>query len=80
MANVALFCLVAIAMPAGDAAPEETAPVERPTVGAIRWDAWHGPASPVGLIVEKTLAPAHWHHRLPFYGKVVGEVRGRGPR
>ncbi|HOH51624.1 MAG TPA: hypothetical protein PLI98_12875, partial [Candidatus Hydrogenedentes bacterium] len=30
----------------------------RPTVGAIRWDAWHGPASNVGLTVEKTLAPA----------------------
>jgi hypothetical protein len=49
-------------------------------VGAIRWDAWHGPASEVGLAVEKTLAPAHWHHRLPFYGKVVGEnaVEARG--
>ena len=49
-------------------------------VGAIRWDAWHGPASEVGLTVEKTLAPAHWHHRLPFYGKVVGEdvVEARG--
>ncbi len=44
-----------------------------PTVGAIRWDAWHGPASKVGLIVEKTLAPAHWHYRLPFYGKEIGE-------
>lgn len=42
-------------------------------VGAIRWDGWHGPASEVGLTVEKTLAPAHWHYRLPFYGKVVGE-------
>ena len=25
-------------------------------VGAIRWDAWHGDASSVGLTVEKTLA------------------------
>ncbi len=53
---------------------------DRPIVGAIRWDAWHGPASSVGLAVEKTLAPKHWHHRLPFYGKVTGdnavEVRG----
>ena len=38
-------------------------------LGAIRWDAWHGPASNVGLTVEKTLAPAHWHHRLPFFGR-----------
>jgi len=45
----------------------------RAVVGAIRWDAWHGDASSVGLTVEKTLAPAHWHYRLPFYGRVVGE-------
>jgi len=49
-------------------------------VGAIRWDAWHGPDSEVGLTVEKTLSPRHYHHRLPFYAKVVGEssieVRG----
>ncbi len=52
----------------------------RPIVGAIRWDAWHGDASEVGLIVEQTLAPEHWHSRLPFFGRVVGEnaveVRG----
>ena len=55
-------------------------PPSRPIVGAIRWDAWHGSASEVGLTVERTLAPAHWHYRLPFYAKVVGEsaveVRG----
>ena len=59
-----------------DAVPQEA----RPIVGAIRWDAWHGDASEVGLIVEKTLAPRHWHARLPFYGKVISEnvveVRG----
>lgn len=55
-------------------------PAPRPSVGAIRWDAWHGPASNVGLTVEKTLAPARWHYRLPFFGKVVGEnaVEARG--
>ncbi len=45
----------------------------RPIVGAVRWDAWHGPASEVGLTVEKTLAPKRWHYRLPFYAKVIGE-------
>ena len=45
----------------------------RVLVGAIRWDAWHGPASKVGLMVEKTLAPAHWHDRLPFYARVVDD-------
>ena len=53
---------------------EENRP--RSIVGAIRWDAWHGdaegPASP-GLAVERSLGPKHWHYRLPFYAKVVGE-------
>lgn len=48
----------------------------RSLVGAIRWDAWHGdvdgPGSP-GLAVERSLGPAHWHYRLPFFAKVVGE-------
>lgn len=52
-------------------------------VGAIRWDAWHGTESEVGILVEKTLAPAHWHYRLPFFGRVTGEnaveVRGHSP-
>ncbi len=45
----------------------------RPIVGAIRWDAWHGDASEVGLIVERTLSPAHWHDRLPFYAAIPEE-------
>jgi hypothetical protein len=53
---------------------EENRP--RSIVGAIRWDAWHGdaegPASP-GMAVERSLGPKHWHYRLPFYAKVVGE-------
>ena len=68
-----LLLNIPMAVPAGETG-------NRPIVGAIRWDAWHGPASEVGLIVEKTLAPGHWHHRLPFYGKVLGEnaVEARG--
>lgn len=52
----------------------------RPVVGAIRWDAWHGAASTVGLAVERSLGPAQWHHRLPFFGRVVGPeaVEARG--
>ena len=55
---------------------------EGPVVGAIRWDAWHGPASEVGLIVEKTLSPKHYHYRIPFFGSVTGEnaVEARGNR
>ena len=71
-----LFCFSSLAM----ADNTVNAELVRPLVGAIRWDAWHGDASTVGLMVEKTLAPSHWHYRLPFYGRVVGEntveVRG----
>jgi hypothetical protein len=60
----------------------------RPLVGAIRWDAWvgdrptFGSAGPtaVGRQVERTLGPARWHDRLPFYARELGadavEVRG----
>lgn len=59
---------------------EASSKPDRPIVGAIRWDAWHGDASSVGLTVEQTMAPKHWHYRLPFFGKVVGEnaVEARG--
>ena len=36
-------------------------------VGAIRWDAWIGDLSPIGLEVEKCLSPKKYHKRLPFY-------------
>lgn len=45
-------------------------------MGAIRWDGWVGDAPTfgnttgsdrVGLVVERTLGPAHWHYRLPFF-------------
>jgi hypothetical protein len=52
----------------------------KPIVGAIRWDAWVGDLSDVGLMVEKTLAPQHWHYRLPFYAKEISstQVQVRG--
>jgi len=84
MRGAAAF-LLGCAVSAWASAGVVTAPPEpgRVLVGAIRWDAWHGPASEVGLIVEKTLAPAHWHYRLPFFGRVTGEnaveVRGTTP-
>ena len=44
-------------------------------VGAIRWDAWIGPVEgyDVGLQVERSLSPQRWHHRLPFFAKVVSD-------
>lgn len=38
-----------------------------PTLGAIRWDAWHGSEhSQIGLAVEKSLNPAEFIDRAPF--------------
>lgn len=47
----------------------------RPVVGAIRWDAWHGDASSVGLAVERSLGPEHWRCRLPFYAVEVSPTQ-----
>lgn len=47
------------------------------TVGAIRWDAWHGDRSEVGKAVERSLGPEKWHGRLPFFAR---ELPGRGVR
>jgi hypothetical protein len=74
---------------ASDAAAASPA-LSAPLVGAIRWDAWVGDlptynsAGPtaVGRQVERTLGPAHWRDRLPFYARELSadavEVRGAG--
>jgi len=53
---------------------------QRPIVGAIRWDAWHGDQGVPGQAVERALGPKRWHARIPFFGKVVSdtqvEIRG----
>jgi hypothetical protein len=52
-----------------------TVPPRRlPLVGAIRWDAWFGDLSDVGLMVEKTLGPRHWHDRLPFFAQADSDT------
>ncbi len=43
----------------------------RPLVGAIRWDAWSG--GEVTRQVERTLGPARFHARLPWFAEVTGE-------
>lgn len=45
----------------------------RPTVGAIRWDAWTGGG--VTAEVERSLGPAKYHDRLPWFAKVEGDGR-----
>ncbi len=58
----------------------EPATTPHVTVGAIRWDAWHGDASDIGFAVQKSLSPKHWRSRLPFFSEVShdGTVAIRG--
>ncbi len=46
---------------------------DRPVVGAIRWDAWHGDQGVPGKAVQRSLGPAKWHHRLPFFAQILGD-------
>lgn len=57
---------------------QEAAP--RPSVGAIRWDAWTG--GEITRIVEQTLTPEKYHFRLPWFAEVRGDgsVRIDGSR
>ncbi len=43
----------------------------KPLIGAIRWDAWTG--GEITVQVEKTLGPAQYHYRLPWFAKIVSE-------
>jgi len=49
---------------------------EKTTIGAIRWDAWYshdGRAESIVSQVEKTLSPAEYHWRAPFFAKITEE-------
>ncbi|HYF49456.1 MAG TPA: hypothetical protein VEJ63_08625 [Planctomycetota bacterium] len=53
--------------------------MSRPTVGAIRWDAWTG--GPVTEEVQRTLATEQYRFRLPWYAEVDRDsVRIHGGR
>ncbi|GEM_PF-708110 len=41
-------------------------------VGVIRWDAWVGNQSGVGLEVEESLGPNEFHGRLPYFATIDG--------
>jgi hypothetical protein len=65
--TLVLCCSLGVAVtpsPAADSPP-------CPSVGAIRWDAWHGSKGVPGVAVEKTLGPSRWHDRLPVCAQVV---------
>jgi hypothetical protein len=44
-------------------------------VGAIRWDAWVGSAWHVGSTVNRTLSPAKYQYRLPYYSTITVPAR-----
>jgi len=47
---------------------------ERPSFGAIRWDAWYGRGG-VTQAVEMSLGQPKYHYRLPWFAKLLGEDR-----
>jgi len=50
-----------------------TPPSQRPLIGAIRWDAWYDPVDgKVAQSVERSLGPAEFHYRMPFFGQETG--------
>jgi hypothetical protein len=80
-----ILCIITVGCfdsrpPEGTRTPRATDP-HRLLIGAIRWDAWIGdvPGYGVGREVERSLGPARWHDRLPFYAQEVSstEVRVR---
>jgi hypothetical protein len=47
---------------------------QRPSVGAIRWDAWNqfnGQYDVVSYYLHRSLSPEEFHYRIPFYVSVV---------
>lgn len=40
-------------------------------IGAIRWDAWSG--GEITRQVERTLGPKKYHHRLPWFSKILND-------
>ena len=45
------------------------------TVGAIRWDAWYSHDGKNGSVisqVERSLSPARFHYRAPFFAEITG--------
>lgn len=47
--------------------------IQRPVIGAIRWDAWHGKKDGVNDVMEKTLAPKQFQERLPFFAEIIND-------
>jgi hypothetical protein len=56
------------------AAPRRVWPTShRPSVGAIRWDAWYDPEDGrVAQAMETALGAQEYHDRMPFFGRELG--------
>lgn len=67
---IARVCIACTAAIAACCAPAGWVRAQPALVGAIRWDGWYGNRGPVGVVLEKTLAPAQFRYRLPFYARV----------
>lgn len=72
----AFLCGAVAAAFAGRAAwaaapPPAASPPGRPVLGAIRWDAWQAPGTATTRAVERSLSPAPWRRRLPFFAEVA---------
>jgi len=57
---------------------DETKRGETTTIGAIRWDGWFGEPRTgeygyVSAEVERTLSPAKFHYRTPFFGEITAD-------
>jgi hypothetical protein len=64
-----LASVSALAIYGSSSSLAESISIKRPLVGAIRWDAWYAPGSVVTTAVQKTLAPADYRWRLPFFAE-----------
>lgn len=63
--SLSLFFIISLFFPSYSKA------LDKPIVGAIRWDCWYGPAKPAGESCDKILSPTVWHYRIPFFGKFI---------
>lgn len=57
--------------------------IDRPLVGALRWDAWHQPEKGYAAEqVEYALSQKHYHWRAPFFSEITSDtsisLRGYG--
>ncbi len=50
--------------------------MEKPLVGAIRWDGWYGSSRGiVAKVLEECLSPKRYQHRAPFFARILSDER-----